>query len=282
MTDDDSGLGREVMELIEALETAQTEDALVQRLAGMASRHGFTSTIVTGIPKPTGRSLDPMAFRQGVATTITTGASKPAGPVIAQRFLASGLPAGWVERYVAQRRYLHDPVCDTARRSRSPFLWSWSREWFDREGGAAQDPLAVDILHDAEDCGLRGGLAVPVYRPHGNRGAVFFWHTGAAIDPRVKRALHVAGLYAYEKAESMSAVGPGSVRKRPLRRLTEREREVMRWTAAGKTSWEISVLLGIGEAAVNKLIASATSKLDAVNRTQAVVQAIRLGEIDLF
>ncbi len=55
----------------------------------------------------------------------------------------------------------------------------------------------------------------------------------------------------------------------------------MTWLAAGKTSWEISVLFGISEAAVNKLIAGAVHKLDAVNRTQAVVNAIRLGEIDL-
>jgi LuxR family quorum sensing-dependent transcriptional regulator len=282
VTAEDSGLGREVMELIETLDTVQTEGALMQSLAEMASRHGFTSTIVTGVPKPTGQSLDPMASRQGVATTIITGASKPTGPQIAQKFLATGLPDGWVERYVTQRRYLHDPVCDAARRSRRPFLWSWSREWFEGEAGPARYPLAAKVLHDAQDSGLRGGLAVPIYRPQGHRGAVFFWHKGAAIDPRAKRALHVAGLYAYEKAEAMRAVGPGSLHKRPTRRLTEREREALRWTAAGKTSWEISVLFGIGEPAVNKLIASATSKLNAVNRTQAVVEAIRLGEIDLF
>jgi LuxR family quorum sensing-dependent transcriptional regulator len=202
--------------------------------------------------------------------------------MVAHKFLATGMPPGWIERYVAQRHYLHDPLLGTVLRSRSPFLWSWTREWFEREAGAARYPLAAKVLQDAQDCGLHGGLAVPVYRPQRNRGAVFFWHKDVAIDPRVKRALHMAGLYAYEKAESMSAVGPGSTRRRPIRRLTEREREVLRWTAAGKTSWEISVLLGIGEAAVNKLIASATSKLDAVNRTQAVVEAIRLGEIDLF
>ncbi len=281
-TGEGGGLGREVMEVIEALETAQTEEVLVKHLAAMASRHGFTSTIVTGIPKPTGRSTDPMASLQGTAMTIVTGASKPTGPVIAQRFLTSGLPRGWVENYVARRHYLHDPIVGAARRSRTPFLWSWTREWYEREAGAAHYPLAAGVVRDAQDCGLRGGLAVPVYRPHGHRGAVFFWHTGVEIDPRVNRALHVLGLYAYEKAESMKAIGPGSLRKKPARRLTEREREAMQWTAAGKTSWEISMLLGIGEPAVNKLIASATSKLDAVNRTQAVVEAIRLGEINLF
>ena len=55
----------------------------------------------------------------------------------------------------------------------------------------------------------------------------------------------------------------------------------MTWLAVGKTSWEISILFDISEGAVNKLIARAVEKLGAVNRTQAVVNAIRLGEIEL-
>ena len=67
----------------------------------------------------------------------------------------------------------------------------------------------------------------------------------------------------------------------PTKRLTQREREAVIWLAAGKTSWEISVLFDISEGAVNKLIARAVDKLGAVNRTQAVVNAIRLGEIEI-
>ena len=55
----------------------------------------------------------------------------------------------------------------------------------------------------------------------------------------------------------------------------------MIWLAVGKTSWEISVLFEISEGAVNKLIARSVEKLGAVNRTQAVVNAIRLGEIEI-
>ena len=68
---------------------------------------------------------------------------------------------------------------------------------------------------------------------------------------------------------------------RPTQHLTQREREALTWLAVGKTSWEISVLFDISEGAVNKLIARAVDKLGAVNRTQAVVNAIRLGEIEI-
>lgn len=69
--------------------------------------------------------------------------------------------------------------------------------------------------------------------------------------------------------------------RRPTQRLTNREREALTWLAAGKTSWEISVLFDISEGAVNKLIARAVRKLEAVNRTQAVVNAIRFGDIEI-
>jgi len=55
----------------------------------------------------------------------------------------------------------------------------------------------------------------------------------------------------------------------------------LHWIAGGKSSWDISVILGISERAVNWLIASATRKVNAVNRTQAVVNAIRTGEISI-
>jgi DNA-binding CsgD family transcriptional regulator len=64
-------------------------------------------------------------------------------------------------------------------------------------------------------------------------------------------------------------------------KLKPREREVLQWIAAGKTSWEIGVMSGVSEHAVNKIINAAMAKLDAVTRTQAVVNAIRDGEIKL-
>jgi DNA-binding CsgD family transcriptional regulator len=64
-------------------------------------------------------------------------------------------------------------------------------------------------------------------------------------------------------------------------KLTQRERDVLQWIAAGKTSWEIGVMSGVSEHAINKIINAAMVKLDAVTRTQAVVNAIRDGYIKI-
>jgi LuxR family quorum sensing-dependent transcriptional regulator len=61
--------------------------------------------------------------------------------------------------------------------------------------------------------------------------------------------------------------------------LTDRERDVMRRLAQGKTSWEVAAILEISERGVNSIVVKAMRKLGAVNRLHAVVQAIKSEEI---
>jgi len=63
--------------------------------------------------------------------------------------------------------------------------------------------------------------------------------------------------------------------------LTEREKEVLRWALAGKTDWEIGVILRISERTARAHMTNAAKKLHAANRTSTVVQALRRGEISL-
>lgn len=61
--------------------------------------------------------------------------------------------------------------------------------------------------------------------------------------------------------------------------LTEREFEVLRWSAAGKSYWEIAVILGVSERTVRFFMTNARQKLDVVTNTQAVATAIWRGLI---
>jgi DNA-binding CsgD family transcriptional regulator len=85
-------------------------------------------------------------------------------------------------------------------------------------------------------------------------------------------------LFAGRKAYALSAIlaaGTQAVK------LTPREREALQWIAAGKTSWEASMILRVSEKAIDKIIASAVVKLNAVTRAQSVANAIRAGEVEL-
>jgi LuxR family quorum-sensing system transcriptional regulator SolR len=59
--------------------------------------------------------------------------------------------------------------------------------------------------------------------------------------------------------------------------VTPREKEVLRWTAEGKTIYEIAKILLISERTVKFHVDNLVSKMKAVNKTQAVVKAIALG-----
>ena len=64
----------------------------------------------------------------------------------------------------------------------------------------------------------------------------------------------------------------------PIERdLSLREREVLRWTAAGKTAAEVGRILGISVRTVNFHIAGTLVKFNVGNKTQAVMTAGMLG-----
>ena len=63
--------------------------------------------------------------------------------------------------------------------------------------------------------------------------------------------------------------------------LSMREREVLQWAAAGKSSWETSTILGLSSRTVEHYLGNAASKLDAATKAQAVAKAIAQGHIHL-
>ncbi|MBC8128990.1 MAG: hypothetical protein H7Y08_01560 [Rhizobiaceae bacterium] len=60
-------------------------------------------------------------------------------------------------------------------------------------------------------------------------------------------------------------------------RVTPREIECLAWTSRGNTSQQVAGILSISEHTVVRHLVSATKKLSAANRSQAVAKAIRLG-----
>jgi LuxR family transcriptional regulator, quorum-sensing system regulator BjaR1 len=61
--------------------------------------------------------------------------------------------------------------------------------------------------------------------------------------------------------------------------LSPREREALQWAAEGKNDWEIGEVMKISEHGADKHMRSVRAKLGAINRTQAVAEAIRRGLI---
>jgi LuxR family quorum sensing-dependent transcriptional regulator len=95
------------------------------------------------------------------------------------------------------------------------------------------------------------------------------------LGPDDKYALHLVGIYAHNRVRDLLKNGSA----KPRSKLTPRECECVKWTSVGKTSWEIAQILGISQYTADWYLASAAKKLGAVNRTQAVAEALRQGLI---
>ncbi|MAD90550.1 MAG: hypothetical protein CMK64_12655 [Pseudoalteromonas sp.] len=57
-------------------------------------------------------------------------------------------------------------------------------------------------------------------------------------------------------------------------KITKREKDCLLWASEGKTSWEISQILGITERTVNFHLANCIEKTQSANRQQAIVKCI--------
>lgn len=65
--------------------------------------------------------------------------------------------------------------------------------------------------------------------------------------------------------------------KEAVSKLSQRELECLLWTAEGKTSEDIAIILQLSVHTINHYLTAATRKLNAVNRLHAVARAMRLG-----
>jgi DNA-binding CsgD family transcriptional regulator len=95
--------------------------------------------------------------------------------------------------------------------------------------------------------------------------------SSAAEVLEVARAHHLAlarrqGDWEFVESGSMPARNPS---------LTRREREVLWWAAQGKSAWEIGKILRVTKRTVDAHAQTATRKLGAANKTQAVAIALR-------
>ncbi len=126
-------------------------------------------------------------------------------------------------------------------------------------------PLAFAAVH--------AGLSIPFHNGCGVHAALTLCDTAISVAPARLDALRLA---AQPFLANVFAIG-----LKTQHGLAQREIVCLQWSAAGKTSLETAVILGLSPHTVNQHLAAAGEKLGAVNRTQAVAKAIRLGLIDI-
>ena len=93
----------------------------------------------------------------------------------------------------------------------------------------------------------------------------------------VRAAARGEGWFSPRIATQVAAWTRGKIAALSQQELTERERQVLRLVAAGKTNKEIGRALGISDKAVEKRLGEIFAKLNVASRVEAAVWAVRQG-----
>jgi LuxR family quorum sensing-dependent transcriptional regulator len=233
----------EIFDQFELIDKATTAQGIVDTFYACLRRHGFSSCLITFLPGPHNRSWH-------------------------REIIVDGWPEGWFECYQTQKHYLYDPCAKRSRETSDPFLWS------EAAAGSIAGPAQL-VMQEAAAFGLRQGICVPIFAPFATPAVVSVAGEFVDIPPSTIHIISALARQAFRALLSAcSEPGATSV-------LSERERQILQWTGAGKTAWETSRILGLSEHTVNTHLRNVRGKLDAANITQAVVEAARRGEIQI-
>ncbi|WP_411383267.1 autoinducer binding domain-containing protein [Pseudomonas sp. L7] len=182
--------------------------------------------------------------------------------------LYNNFPKEWNAHYQADRHFIEqDPVMALSRSSTAPVLWE------DELYKEAPEYRSLACSH-----GLRHGWTqslhdhihdisqLSVARPRHPISTLEFLAESAQL-LWLHNVLHELICNHHRKAMD------------PAPALTDRELEVTKWTADGKTASDIACILSLSPSTVNFHIRSVITKLNVSNKTAAVVVAVRHGLI---
>jgi DNA-binding CsgD family transcriptional regulator len=186
-------------------------------------------------------------------------------------FLNVSYPEEWLAEYQRRGYFFCDPV--KRQRLGGTDFQVWSRTFARAEVDAEKH-----FVHHAREYGISEGITVGVNRPSESQVSFFsFMGTDLPEQPRHLTLLRFVAPYLHEAMRRGMRGEKAS--KEPDASLSGREKEVLSWAMAGKTNWEISMILKISERTVKFHVQNVMKKLDASTRTHAVAIALDRGMI---
>jgi LuxR family transcriptional regulator, quorum-sensing system regulator BjaR1 len=159
------------------------------------------------------------------------------------------------------------PVTRRLALSSLPFQFEIEPLSAERSDGKACQVVALFRAH-----GIARSVLIPVHAPTLGAGAMGYSGDRPALSQSEMTDLHMFSIVIFDRLARLQSAQP---KAKPL--LSARERECLTWTAEGKTSFEIGKIIGISEHTVNYYLNTASGKLNATNRVQAVAVALRSG-----
>lgn len=182
-------------------------------------------------------------------------------------FMLNNYSQDWQQRYIRENYLVVDPTVVHGMRSVMPLVWT------DNVFATCRS-----FWEDARSHGLRVGWAQSCHDAKGVGGLLTLARSHDDISPKelCAHSLKMSWL-AQTTHEGMSRLLVHKLMPEVAINLSAREIEVLRWTAEGKTSNDVSEIMNLTERTVNFHINNALLKLGAANKTAAAIKAAMLG-----
>ncbi|SDG95297.1 autoinducer binding domain-containing protein [Propionivibrio dicarboxylicus] len=179
-------------------------------------------------------------------------------------------PMTWQKRYQSRNYQRIDPTIQHGVRSQTPLIWTDEVFRNTRE-----------FWEEARGYGLRYGWSQSTVGPQSLRGMLTLSRRHGSLTASEMNAHGYQLVWLTQVVhQSMSKLLSARLLPEAHVDLSLREKDVLRWTAEGKSSLEIADLLNITERTVNFHIANILKKMNCANRTAAAVRATLLGLLD--
>ena len=184
-------------------------------------------------------------------------------------------PDHYVQHYMERGYHVTDPLIEEAVIQLKPSNWGKS---------ARCKSLGIEYVRsiDADAFHFRDGWTFATFEPDLKSGSLF-WLGGSSIDhsERTRTIIEYTVPFLAQALKRIVALQPvKEIHQEHSHRLTPTELEVLKWLKEGKTNWEISLILNRSQRVINFHVNNIKAKLNAVNRTQAVVIALEKGVIE--
>lgn len=176
----------------------------------------------------------------------------------------AGMPTAYLHLYVARRYDLVSPILAAIQSGEDVAIWNQIR----CAGASVSERLARQCIEESRDAGLRYGITIPIRNGTGLAGWISVAFNSGSPDPETIRYISVIAIAAYQRWLSLTK-GENQLS------LSPRETEVINWAAEGKTAQDTADILGLSTRTVQAHLENSMTKLDATNKTHAVVKAIR-------
>ncbi|MEK6748741.1 MAG: LuxR family transcriptional regulator [Pseudomonadota bacterium] len=182
----------------------------------------------------------------------------------------------WRAIYDEQNLMDKDPTVLHARRSTLPLVWH--PELFLQKDAAS-------LLEQSRCYGISSGLSIPVHGSNGSAAMTSF-ASGREFGDEQKRhvqenlpASMLLSTYLFEAIQRVGSTITGETGAEASAGeteiyLTPKETECLKWSAAGKSSWEIGTIMSCTERTINFHFGNIIKKLGVSNRRMAVAKAI--------